>query len=152
MCKTSYVSKSSKLSLVKGFVLDTSTQLRAREDARAEGGDMTYRAERFNRSMRSLEAMVSGMVDASKSAKLSDRGRSAARMYAAFEPEPDAPDRDQELAGAVIRLIVAGKDYLAPTLLLIAENGGERERSMQHVPKTSYFRHRDELLEFFVGL
>ena len=69
---------------------------------------MTYRAERFNKSMRSLEAMVSGMSDASKSAKLSDRGESAARMYAAFEPEPYAPDRDQELAGAVLRLIVTG--------------------------------------------
>ena len=113
---------------------------------------MTYRAERFNRSMRSLEAMVSGMVDASKSAKLSDRGRSAARMYAAFEPEPDAPDRDQELAGAVIRLIVAGKDYLAPTLLLIAENGGEREKSMLLMPRSTYFLHRDALLKFFVGL
>ena len=113
---------------------------------------MTYRAERFNRSMRSLEAMVSGMADASKSAKLSDRGESAARMYAAFEPEPDAPDRDQELTGAVLRLIVAGKDHLVPTLLLIAENGSDRERSMRQMPRRSYFRHRDELLDFFVAL
>ena len=113
---------------------------------------MTYRAERFNRSMRSLEAMVSGMADASKSAKLSDRGRSAARMYAAFESEPDAPDRDQELAGAVLRLIVEGMGYLVPTLLLISENGSERERSIQQVPRRTYFRHRDELLDFFVAL
>ena len=113
---------------------------------------MTYRAERFNRSMRSLEAMVSGMADASKSVKLSDRGKSAARMYAAFEPEPDAHDRDQELAGAVLRLIVAGKEYLVPTLLLIAENGSERERSMQQMPRSTYFLHRNALLKFFVGL
>ena len=113
---------------------------------------MTYRAERFNNSMRSLEAMVSGMADASKSAKLSDRGKSAARMYAAFEPEPDAPDRDQELAGAVLRLIVAGKDYLVPTLRLIAENGSDRERSILHVPRSTYFLHRDTLLKIFVGL
>ena len=113
---------------------------------------MTYRAERFNRSMRSLEAMVSGMADASKSAKLSDRGKSATRMYAAFEPEPDAPDRNQELAGAVLRLIVEGMDYLVPTLLLIAENGSEREKSIQQVPRASYFRHRDTLLRFFVRL
>ena len=113
---------------------------------------MTYRAERFNRSMRSLEAMVSGMADASKSAKLSDRGESATRMYAAFESEPDAPDRDQELAGAVLRLIVGEMDHLVPTLLLISENGSDRERSMQQVPKRSYFRHRDELLDFFVAL
>ena len=113
---------------------------------------MTYRAERFNNSMRSLEAMVSGMADASKSAKLSDRGKSAARMYAAFEPKPDAPDRNQELAGAVLRLIVEGMGYLAPTLLLIAENGSERERSIQLMPKSTYFLHRDALLKFFVGL
>ena len=113
---------------------------------------MTYRAERFNNSMRSLEAMISGMADASKSAKLSDRGKSAARMYAAFEPEPDAPDRDQELTGAVLRLIVEGMGYLAPTLLLIAENGSERERSIQLMPKSTYFLHRDALLKFFVGL
>ena len=113
---------------------------------------MTYRAERFNNSMRSLEAMVSGMTDASKSAKLSDCGKSAARMYAAFEPEPDASDRNQELAGAVLRLIVAGKDYLVPTLLLIVENLDNREKSFQHMPRRSYFRHRDDLLNFFVAL
>ena len=113
---------------------------------------MTYRAERFNRSMRSLEAMVSGMADASKSAKLSDRGESAARLYAAFEPEPDPPDRDQELAGAILRLIVAGLDYLVPTLLLIAENGSDRERSIQQVPRRTYFLHRKMLISFFVAL
>ena len=113
---------------------------------------MTYRAERFNRSMRSLEAMVSGMADASKSAKLSDRGKSAARMYAAFEPEPDAPDRNQELAGAVLRLIVEGKEHLVPTLLLIAENGSDRERSLLHMSRSTYFLHRDTLLQIFVGL
>ena len=113
---------------------------------------MTYRAERFNRSMRSLEAMVSGRTDASKSAKLSDRGENAARMYATFEPEPDTPDRDQELAGAVLRLIVEGMSHLVPTLFLIAENGSERERSIQQMPRSTYFLHRDTLLEFFVGL
>ena len=112
---------------------------------------MTYRAERFNNSMRSLETMISGMVDASKSAKLSDRGRSAARMYAAFESEPDAPDRDQELAGAVLRLIVAGLDYLVPTLLLIAENGSDREKSIKRLSARTYFRHRTLLEDFFVA-
>ena len=113
---------------------------------------MTYRAERFNNSMRSLEAMISGMADASKSGKLSDRGENAARMYAAFEPEPDSPDRDQELVGAVLRLIVAGMGYLVPTLLLIAENGNDREKSMRQMPRASYFRHRNALLGFFVRL
>ena len=113
---------------------------------------MTYRAERFNRSMRSLEAMISGRTDASKSAKLSDRGESAARMYTAFEPEPDAPDRNQELAGAILRLIVEGMSHLVPTLFLIAENRDNREKSMLTISKATYFRHRDELLDFFVRL
>ena len=113
---------------------------------------MSYRNDRFNMSMRSLEATVSGMVDASKSAKLSDRGKSAARMYAAFEPEPDAPDRNQELAGAVLRLVVEGMGYIVPTLLLIAENGSEREKSMQQVPRRTYFLHRKILISFFVAL
>ena len=113
---------------------------------------MTYRAERFNKSMRSLEAMISGMADALKSAKLSDRGENAARMYAVFEPEPDAPDRNQELAGAVLRLIVEEKEYLVPTLLLIAENGSDRERSIQQVPRRTYFLHRKMLISFFVAL
>ena len=113
---------------------------------------MTYRAERFNNSMRSLEAMVSGMTDLSKSDKFSDHGKTAARMYAAFEPEPDAPDRDQELAGAVLRLIIEGMSHLVPTLFLIAENGSDREKSIQLMPRSTYFLHRDTLLKIFVGL
>ena len=112
---------------------------------------MSYRNDRFNRSTRSLEAMVAGMSDASKSARLSDGGKSAARMYAALEPEADAPDREQELAGAVLRLVVAGMDHLAPALLLIAENGNDRERSIRLLPRRTYFRHRDALLNFFRG-
>ena len=112
---------------------------------------MSRRNERFNRSMRSLEAMIAGMSDPSKSAKLSDRCENAARMYAALEPEQDAPDRDQELAGAVLRLIVAGLDYLVPTLLLIAENGSDREKSIKRLSARTYFRHCTLLEDFFVA-
>ena len=57
------------------------------------------------------------------------------------------------IAGAAAdELIVAGMGHLVPTLLLIAENGSERELSMQQVPRRSYLRHRDELLNFFVAL
>ena len=96
--------------------------------------------------------MIAGMSDPSKAAKLSDRGKSAARMYAAFEPEPDAPDRDQELAGAVLRLVVEGMGYLVPTLLLIVENGSDREKSMRQIPRRTYFLHRKLLISFFVAL
>ena len=41
---------------------------------------MSYRNERFNRSMMSLEAMVAGFKDASKAAVFSDRGLGVGRM------------------------------------------------------------------------
>ena len=44
------------------------------------------------------------------------------------------------------------RNYLVPTLLLIVENLDNREKSFQHMPRRSYFRHRDELLDFFVAL
>lgn len=114
---------------------------------------MSCRSDRFNASMCSLESFSAKFDDPSKLAALSDRGKSAATMQTLLDPpEDDAPDRNQELAGAVLRLVVAGKDHLAPTLLLIAENGDNREESFGKVPRRSYFRHRDELLDFFVAL
>ena len=75
--------------------------------------------------------------------------RSARACLRAKRPKPTC---SYEFAGAVLKLIVAGKDHLVPTLLLIAENGSDRERSMHKMPRRSYFRHRDELLDFFVAL
>ena len=62
------------------------------------------------------------------------------------------PTCSYAFAGAVLRLVVAGKDHLVPTLLLIAENRDDREESLRQMPRRSYFRHRDELLDFFVAL
>ena len=62
------------------------------------------------------------------------------------------PTCSYAFAGAVLRLVVAGKDHLVPTLLLIAENRDNRERSFQKMPRSTYFLHRDALLDFFVGL
>lgn len=114
---------------------------------------MSYRSDRFNDTMPSLDRFVDGFDDPSKIATLSDRGKSAASMCDALDPtENDAPDRDQELAGAILRLVIAGKGHLVPTLLLIAENGDNREKSLATMPRRSYFRHRDALLDFFVAL
>lgn len=61
MCKTSYVSKSSKLSLVKGFILDTSTQLRARVRARVrEGKARKRRGACFSVALRLADAPEPG--------------------------------------------------------------------------------------------
>ena len=62
------------------------------------------------------------------------------------------PTCSYAFAGAVLRLVVAGKDHLVPTLLLIAENRDDREKSLRQMPRRSYFRHRDELLDSFVAL
>ena len=114
---------------------------------------MTYRAERFNASLISLDEFMSGFEDPSKITSFTDRGEGVGRMLEQIEPTPDtSPDPDQELAGAILRLIVAGKDHLVPTLLLIAENRDNRERSFQKMPRSTYFLHRDALLDFFVGL
>ena len=114
---------------------------------------MTFRNERFNASLISLDEFMDGFEDSSKISSFTDRGKGVGRMLEQIEPTPDtSPDPDQELTGAVLRLIVAGKDYLVPTLLRIAENLDNREKSILTVSKATYFRHRDELLDFFVRL
>ena len=114
---------------------------------------MTYRNERFNASLVSLDEFMDGFDDPTEIASFTDHGEGVGRMLEQIEPTPDtSPDPDQELAGAIFRLIVAGKDYLVSTLLLIAENRDNREKSMLTISKATYFRHRDELLDFFVRL
>ena len=75
--------------------------------------------------------------------------RSARAYVRVKRPKPTC---SYAFAGAVLRLVIAGKDHLVPTLLLIAENRDDREKSLQQMPRRSYFRHRDELLDFFVAL
>ena len=114
---------------------------------------MTFRNERFNASLASLDEFIDGFDDPAKIASFADRGEGVGRMLEQIEPTPDtSPDPDQELAGAVLRLVVAGKDHLMPTLLLIAENRDDREKSLRQMPRSTYFLHRDALLDFFVGL
>ena len=114
---------------------------------------MTWRAERFNASLASLDEFVDGFDNPAKIVAFADRGEGVGRMLEQIGPTPGtSPDPDQELAGAVLRLVVAGKDHLVPTLLLIAENRDDREKSLATMPRSTYFLHRDALLDFFVGL
>ena len=111
---------------------------------------MSCRSDRFNASMCSLESFSAKFDDPSKIATLSDRGKGVERLIDVLTPPPDdTPDRNQELAGAVLRLVIAGKEHLVTTLLEIAENGSNREESFGKVPRATYFRHRDDLLDFF---
>ena len=92
---------------------------------------MSYRNDRFNASMCSLDEFSAMFEDPSKISTLSDGGAGVERMIEQIEPSPDdTPDPDQELSGAILRLIIAGKKHLAETLLLIAENGNDREASI----------------------
>ena len=114
---------------------------------------MTFRNERFNASLISLDEFMDRFDDPTEIVSFTDRGEGVERMLEQIEPTPDtSPDPDQELAGAILRLIVAGKDYLVPTLLLIAKNQDNREKSLAEMPRSTYFLHRDALLDFFVGL
>ena len=114
---------------------------------------MSWRADRFNASLASLDEFADRFDDPAKIASFADRGEGVGQMLEQIEPTPGtSPDPDQELAGAVLRLVLAGKDHLVPTLLLIAENRDDREKSLATMPRRSYFRHRDELLDFFVAL
>ena len=115
---------------------------------------MSYRNERFNKGMRSLDAMLEN-IDIDKVRFLSDRGKSAKAMYRALDDwheghcKSAAMTREEKLFAAEMQLAEAGKSYLIRVLLLIVENGSEKEVSMTKVPRRTYFRHRDELLRFF---
>ncbi len=115
---------------------------------------MSYRNDRFNQSMKAL-----GLK-----ADLSDNGQGVERMLDEIEPpQDDSLDPDQAIAGAILRLIVAEKEYLVETLLLIYENRNDRQEIIHEIAKANkttkkawhaaemrYFRHRKLLLDFFM--
>ena len=104
---------------------------------------MSYRNDRFNQSMKAL-----GLKS-----DLSDNGQGVERMLDEIEPpQDDSLDPDQAIAGAILRLIIAEKEYLVETLLLIYENRDNREEILKRMPKRTYFWRRDLLLEFFIAL
>ena len=126
---------------------------------------MSYRSERFNRSMKSLEAMLSGYSDPSKAKVLSDGGEALERLMDALDYSPERERAEEErlaaerlarqkvqlqrLAAAIARLVTAGKAYLVPTLLLIVRNGANRGESIRFMSARSYRRQRRELFRFF---
>ena len=118
---------------------------------------MSYRNDRLNTSMHSLETKLSGTTDISKSPLLSDNGQSMKRMYKSLDYSPEDVEREEseyeeKLLIAEMRLVEAGLKHLVPVLLLIVENRDNREESMKRIPKRTYYRHRDQLLSFFVAL
>src|SRR5574344_1173424 len=126
---------------------------------------MSYRSERFNGRMISLDACLSGYSDPSKAQMLCDGGNGLERLLSALDYSPEretatearrsaarlAPQKERlvKLSAAIGRLVVAEKAHLVPTLLLIARNGADREKSFELMPERTYRRHRRELCEFF---
>ena len=122
---------------------------------------MSRRSERFSQRMCSLDAFAAAFDDPSKIAAFSDGGAGVEQMTDALDYDPVAEQADEQTrteafwqlyAGAVLRLVVADKLHLLPTLDLIIRNGGNREESLEKMPRATYFRHRDALLDFFVRL
>jgi len=130
---------------------------------------MSFRNERFNKAMRSLDAMCEG-CDISKWPVLSDGGAGAAKIVEeasrllgsgrrpprsdearrlVYGPSRRIYEREEKLFEAEMRLVEAGKGHLIRVLLLIVENFYNREESIKVVSKATYFRHRAELIAFF---
>lgn len=118
---------------------------------------MSYRSDRFNRSMMSLEQELDRR-DLSKAPELSDRGESAARMFRELDERPgrrvirvpsevalDTP----EFVRAISFIELFGKNHLRRTLGLIVRYGNDLEKILRHVSRPTYFRHRAELLKLF---
>jgi len=136
---------------------------------------MSYRNDRFNESMYSLE-MALGDTDPDKAPFLSDNGQGVNRLLDAVdigafgvEPDPEYVPREScptcdscgncrpcPLANIIAALIAAGKGYLIPTLLLIVQYGDNRTASIREIMKSRkiswktawnlYFHHRNLLL------
>lgn len=126
---------------------------------------MSYRNKRFNRSMRSLDTLLSSWPDPSKSILLCDNGKGLEQLLDEIDWSPKREriqesklvadrltrqkTRLQRISAAISRLVESDKSYLVPTLLLIVRNGVNRKESERLVPERTYRRHRSELCSFF---
>lgn len=99
---------------------------------------MSYRSERFNNAMHSLD-MKTAAKDLSKMSFFSDEGRGAKLIYTQLDQTPETiqeeedrywQEREQKIKNAIVALIAAGYGYTAPTLLMIIENENNREETI----------------------
>ena len=100
---------------------------------------MSYRSNRFNGSMRSLDKLINKFGESNKIRALSDNGAGASRMYKALDTTPESIEREEakyqnerrkRLHAAEVRLYRAKLGYLVPTLRLIVQNGENRKESI----------------------
>ena len=126
---------------------------------------MSYRNKRFNRSMRSLDTLLSSWPDPSKSILLCDNGKGLEQLLDEIDWSPKREriqesklvadrltrqkTRLQRISAAISRLVESNKSHLVPTLLLIVRNGARRKESLKLIPERTYRRHRHELCKLF---
>ena len=121
---------------------------------------MSSRNERFNSSIRSID-WVEESGDPSKDARQSDSGLGDQRLVEVVdfdwtrevsEWSREIGQRNASTVGAILRLEWSGNHHLIAPLLAIFENGSDIASSLLNIKKSTYFRARNALLEFFVGL
>ena len=127
---------------------------------------MSYRNNRFNTGMHSIEFSLAAYCDSSKSRYMSDNGIGVKQIIDALDDYPDdrigemrdeREAREQRFAIDCFKivLIVFNQCHLLNALDLIVRNGSHRSESIAAMTsKTAvakerlYFRHRDALCTF----
>ncbi len=121
---------------------------------------MSSRNERFNSSIRSID-WVEESGDPSKDPRQSDGGLGVQRLVEVVdfdwtrevsEWSREIGQRNASTVGAILRLEWSGNHHLITPLLAIFENGSDISSTLFKIKKSTYFRARNALLEFFVGL
>ena len=121
---------------------------------------MSSRNERFNSSIRSID-WVEESGDPSKDPRQSDGGLGVQRLVEVVdfdwtrevsEWSREIGQRNASAVGAILRLEWSGNHHLIAPLLAIFENGSDISSTLLKIKKSTYFRARNALLEFFVGL
>ena len=130
---------------------------------------MNYRNARLANGFLSLDKLA-GEIDLVKSRVVSDGGAGVERMVGDVDRTPaDVEREDREwrerwrrkfhAAETKLRRLQLG--YLVPTLVLICENGRDREVSIREIAnrrhlcwkaaKARYFAHREKIEKIFLG-
>lgn len=121
---------------------------------------MSYRGDRFNKRMLSTN-LAENTIDPTKNRHLSDFSLGVERLLRALDYD-DAREVDDWRAeigqkqasavGAILRLVWSEKLHLVRPLLLIFEHRDNLEATLKKIKRSTYFRVRNQLLDFFVGL
>ena len=130
---------------------------------------MSYRNARLANGFLSLD-LLSKEIDLVKSRTVSDRGAGVERMVGDIDRRPGDAEREErdataerrrKIHAAVVKLYRAGQSNLVSTLILICQNGKNRNESIREIAarrrisfesaKARYFSHREKIEKIFLG-